>query len=44
MRSVVYYLNTIFSIMEIIEWNWKFYEEKDSHADCICINISFFPS
>jgi len=27
--------------MEIIEWNLKCYEEKDSHADCICINISF---
>lgn len=43
MKSVVYSLNTVFNIMEINEWNLKFYEEKDSHADCICINISFSP-
>jgi hypothetical protein len=42
-KSVLYSLNTVFNIMEIIEWNLKFYEEKDSRADCICINIFFFP-
>ena len=43
MKYILYSLNTVFNIMEIIEWNLKFYEEKDSHAYCVCINISFSP-